>query len=233
MRRHQEKDEDERKALHGKSYVERFERDQSIRRIDRLVPLMGLRGGEKIVDIGCGNALALDALKGNFRSYTGLDFSVPFIEAAKSRARSMNLQNAEFYCESAQAFTERSVEKFDVALALDLSEHVYDEEWHLILSAIHNMLRVGGRLYIHTPNLDFFIELMKKNDFVLKQFPEHIAVRSMSENKELLTGAGFRLTAAHVLPHYNVLSVLHPLSRIPFIGKFFGARLFIEAVKPE
>lgn len=223
---------EERKALHGDAYVERFGRLQSASRIARLVPLMGLGGDEKIVDIGCGNALSLAALDGCFGSYTGLDFSPPFIEAAQARARKLGIDNAEFFCGSAESYAAENAGRFDVALALDISEHVYDKEWCLILRAIHQMLKPGGRLFLHTPNAAFLVEILKQRNIILKQFPEHIAVRNLDQNTELLRRAGFGISAAHTLPHYNVLSILHPLSGLPLVGRHFAARLFIEAGKP-
>ncbi len=232
MRNNADLDREERKALHGEAYVERFERAQPINRITRLVPLMAMNGTEKIVDIGCGNALSLTALNGHFSSYAGIDFSEPFIEAALMRARSLGIENAEFYCGSAEVFAEENADKFDVALALDISEHVYDTEWLSMLRAVHKMLKAGGRLFVHTPNSTFFVEIMKKKNIILKQFPEHIAVRTMDENIQLLEQAGYGIKTAHTLPHYNFLSALHPLSKIPRIGRHFMARIFIEARKP-
>jgi len=224
--------DEERKALHGEAYAERFEYAQSVQRIERLVPLMTLASTVKVVDIGCGNALSMTALRGKFASYTGVDFSAPFISAAKTRALEQGVENAEFYCGSAQDFAADNAERFDVALALDISEHVYDDEWLSILVAIRRMLLPGGRLYLHTPNLDFFIELLKDRNFLLKQFPEHIAVRTMKHNIRLLEESGLEIKQARLLPHYNFLSVLHPLSKLPIIGDVFAARIFIEAVKP-
>lgn len=224
--------EEERKALHGEAYAERFEFAQPIERITRLAPLMSLTGAENVVDIGCGNALSMTALEGKYRSYTGIDFSAPFIKAAIARAETHGVANADFYCGSAEDFAADNPNCFDAALALDISEHVYDDEWVSILKAIRRMLRPGGRLFLHTPNLEFFVERMKDSNFLLKQFPEHIAVRNMGSNVHLLMDAGLDVVRSRKLPHYNWLSVLHPLSRMPAIGDYFAARLFIEAVKP-
>lgn len=223
---------EERQALHGDAYVESFERKHTVDRIVRFLPLMGLTGSEDILDVGCGNALSLDALKGRFSSYTGVDFSQPFIDAARQRTRSLGIENAEFFCDTAEAIAEQNAGRFDVALAFDLSEHVYDKEWRSILRAIYEMLRPGGRLFLHTPNSAFFVEILKERNIILKQFPEHIAVRNMAENIKLLEAESFRISAAHGLPHYNILSILHPLSKLPLVGRFFEARLFIEAQKP-
>ncbi len=222
---------EERQALHGQAYVDRFER-QPISRIALLVPLMELSGTEKIIDIGCGNALALAALGGSFGTYTGIDFSAPFIEAARARALALGVENAAFFCGSAEAHAEKNTARYDVALVLDISEHVYDKEWLLILQSVLRMLKTNGRLFLHTPNSAFLVEIMKEKNIILKQFPEHIRVRSMEQNIGLLRQAGFDIAASRVLPHYNFLRVMHPLSRLPVIGQYFAARLFIEAIKP-
>jgi hypothetical protein len=66
---------------------------------------------------------------------------------------------------------------------------------------------------------------------VLPQFPEHIAVRDMRQNIDLLAASGFERAKVNgrVLPHYNVLKVVHPLRRLPLVGRLFEARLFITA----
>lgn len=108
--------------------------------------------------------------------------------------------------------------------------YVYDESWLCNLKSIRKCLKPNGTLYLHTPNSEFFIEKMKERNFILRQFPEHIAVRNIVENTVLLEQAGFKVNSIRLLPHYNILRFLHPLSYIPFIGKWFNARLFIEAV---
>jgi hypothetical protein len=106
---------------------------------------------------------------------------------------------------------------------------VPDDEWVELLRAMHGTLRPGGSLYLHTPNRAFFLERMKAHNFMVPQFPEHVAVRTLQENAELLAKAGFWVRRGLTLPHYNVLRHLHPLRRLPLIGGVFEARLFIEA----
>jgi cyclopropane fatty-acyl-phospholipid synthase-like methyltransferase len=118
---------------------------------------------------------------------------------------------------------------FDVATAFDFSEHVDDEDFLHIFSAIRASLKPSGRLLLHTPNLEFFLERLKDWG-VLRQFPEHIAVRSPSDHLRLLEDCGFDIQFVRIerIAHYNMLRVLHPLSRIPVLGRCFAARLFIE-----
>jgi len=120
--------------------------------------------------------------------------------------------------------------EYDVAATLDFSEHIDDELAIDIYSAIRGSLRPGGRLYLHTPNLEFFMERARQFGIV-RPFPEHIAVRDGAQNRALLEKAGFASDriSVEVIPHYNVLKHLHPLSKLPVVGPLFSARLWIEA----
>jgi hypothetical protein len=44
-----------------------------------------------------------------------------------------------------------------------------------------------------------------------------------------LKKAGFRISNVRLIPHYNVLRFLHPLSYAPILGAYFQARIFVEA----
>lgn len=221
----------ERQALHGADYVERFD-GHDPRRMARLIPELPVTPETHVCDFGCGNALALEHLHGQIASYTGVDFSPEFCAKARQRVARLGARTAEILCGDLVAFCEANPERFDLALAFDFSEHVYDEDWLVFLRAMHASLKPGGKLVIHTPNLGFFVERMKDRDFILKQFPEHIAVRDMRQNVDLLQEAGFKVARQAYLPHYNVLRFLHPLSKLPFLGGPLRARLLIEAERP-
>ena len=218
------------KELHGKKYVESFTNKQSNFRIERLINLVPLSSDFKVADFGCGNGMLFHFLSNKVDSYTGIDFSEEFIDAAKRKQYS-STSNVEFVCADIFEFCSKNKEVYDLAFAMDFSEHVYDEEWVDILIAIHSSLKDGGKLYIHTPNAEFFLEIMKKHNFILKQFPEHVAVRDIDNNCNLLKKAGFEIKKIDLISHYNILKFLHLMSFIPAIGKYFKARIFIEAIK--
>ncbi len=222
------KSQAELKALHGEDYVNSFR--TSTYRLDRLLPYIDLPPNSSIVDYGCGNGMLMQLLSEKVKSYTGVDFSAPFIVAANHKKQSFGIQNAEFHCADIHDFAKANHEKFDAAFAMDFSEHVYDEDWLRILISMRQTLKPGGALYLHTPNGEFIIEIMKQHNFILKQFPEHIAVRDVEQNERLVKEAGFNVTT-RLMPHYNILKYLHPLSYLPAIGKYFKARIFMKAEK--
>ena len=98
-----------------------------------------------------------------------------------------------------------------------------------MLLSIKSSLKKGGKLYIHTPNGKFFLEIMKSFNFIFKQFSEHIAVRNVEENIILLERSGFKIKKIVFLSHYNILKFIHVFSYIPWVEKYFQARLFIIA----
>lgn len=219
--------DDVEKLLHGEEYASRFEREQSRKRLSRLCGRVSIPDDALVLDIGCGSGLWIDAC-GSFRyQYVGVDFSEPFIQIAKQKFSGM--ENVEFQCGDVAQCLSTLPQRPNVALAMDISEHVDDERWLLLLQQVRSALAPGGVMYIHTPNANYILEIMKANGVFLKQFPEHIAVRTKKQNEVLLKEAGFSVVKSTLLPHYNWLGYFHGLSYLPFLGKFFAARIFIEA----
>ncbi len=91
-------------------------------------------------------------------------------------------------------------------------------------------MKPNGKLYLHTPNPEFFLEIMKNKNIFLKQFPDHVSVRTPSENIDMIEKSGFKITKVKLISQYTIAKLLHPLSYIPWIGKYFKARNFIEAI---
>lgn len=224
---------DDLQKLYGQAYVDRFEQihtGDTGNRLARLLRRVPLDPEDEVVDFGCGSGLLMPLCAPLVRTYVGVDFSQAFITTADARRERLGIGNAVFVCGPIESLARDNPHRFKVGFALDLSEHVYDREWTQLLIAMRESLAPGGRLYLHTPNASFIVERMKAHDIILKQFPEHVAVRSMAENIALLKAAGFAIGCAEYLPHYNALRLLHPLGSVPVIGSLFRARLFIEAL---
>lgn len=219
------------KGLYDEDYARRLHAHEESRRIRSILEHIRLPSHAKVLDVGCGNgplALVLSPLVGE---YHGVDFSEAFIHFARWRAQQRVLANCHFHCCDVIDFCSLHPDMFDVVFALDISEHIPDAEWQNIVASMNKALKPGGQVVLHTPNLDFFIERMKANAILLKQFPEHVAVRTAHQNEAFFERCGFSSVTTEYLPHYNFLRALHPLSRLPGIGPFFAARLLLIAIR--
>ena len=224
--------DEELNNLHGADYAEKFESRKNLDRLQNLFSHVVLPAAGIVGDFGCGSAMALEFLdRSRVKKYFGIDLSAPLLAKAEQRKQRLGFAQAELLQQSVQDFCALRPQMLDVALCLDFSEHVYDQELLAILRAIHASLKSGSILYLHTPNADFFVEIMKARGIILKQFPEHVAVRTPGRQCLLLQQAGFTDIAVGYLPHYNILRLLHPLSYLPWLGRYFKARLFITATK--
>jgi len=220
--------EQELRDLYRAEYLARYP-DSPDRRLLRLSSRFDLRGDESVVDLACGNGLLLDLLHDRVGSYLGVDFSSEFIEAATERARRLGWSKGAFVCSDIEEYLDRRTAGFDVAFALDFVEHIHDPDCLRIFRAVRRSLKPSGILYLHTPDGAFLLERLKARG-VLRQLPEHVAVRTRDEVVAILAACGFGRVMAHALSHYHpLLRLLHPLSRIPLVGDSLRARLFVEA----
>ncbi len=197
----------------------------------RLIPLLGLRTTDVVLDAGCGTGSLLGYIHDKVKMYYGVDFSSDLISIAKKRYLSSlksSEKKAQFCCDTLENFCANNTQNFDKAFMVDVSEHVYDNELVLFLRGIRDVLKVNGMLYLHTPNEVFIFEKLRKLR-LMRQLPQHIAVRNAKDNIALIKAAGFSKITVRYLPHYYaIVALLHPLRKIPFVGKYFEARLFIE-----
>lgn len=220
------------KEVHDTNYVYKFEKIAAANniKINRLLNFCKLKETDIVTDFACGSGMLMPLIAPKVKKYYGVDFSEPFIKVAEKKKNHLRINNVEFFCSGISEFCANHINEFDAGFAMDFSEHVYDEEWLEILRAIRDSIKSNGTLYLHTPNANFFLEVMRNKNFILTQREEHIAVRTPEENVKLLKEAGFSVVKLSLIAHYNILKVLHPLSYLPILGKYFKARIFIEAI---
>jgi 2-polyprenyl-6-hydroxyphenyl methylase / 3-demethylubiquinone-9 3-methyltransferase len=220
--------DDELLAIYDQGYVDQYD-PHAVPRMRRLLPLVDLAPTDVVADFGCGNGVLLELIAGRIGRYVGVDFSEPFVREAMRRAAANGIANGAFERADLVEFCARHPRAFDAAFALDFSEHLYDDQFVRIFSAIRGALKPGGRLYIHTPNAEYFLERFHEWG-VLRQVEGHVGVRAARQHVELLERCGFERIDVHYLAHYlTFASKFHVLGRLPIVGRFFRARLFIAA----
>jgi cyclopropane fatty-acyl-phospholipid synthase-like methyltransferase len=227
MSRHSEED---LLAIYDQRYVDQYD-PHAVQRMRRMLPLFELSGHETVADFGCGNGVLLELIGPQVHEYVGVDFSEAFVRAAERRRDERHIQNGTFHCADIVAFCAEHPNHFDAGFALDFSEHVYDDQFLRIFSAIHGALKPGASLYLHTPNAQYFMERLKARG-ILAQVEGHVAVRDAGSYQALLVQCGFSTVSVRYLPHYLYLaSTLHGFGALPFVGRFFRARLFLTCRK--
>ena len=123
---------------------------------------------------------------------------------------------------------------FDAVAAIDLVEHIDDPTLAAMLGECRRVLVPGGRLGLYTPDRAHYVERLKAHDVLLKQFPQHIAVRRVEAYRRFLFDAGFRVELdAYSVSPFPGCGGSRPRSR-PFRSSetTFRYRILLRAVKP-
>jgi SAM-dependent methyltransferase len=222
--------EEELRAIYDHSYVQKYD-PHAVERMQRMQPLFKLSSRDVVADFGCGNGVLLELIGHRIHDYVGVDFSEAFVRAAERRRDARGIRNGTFHCADIVEFCAQHMNQFDAGFALDFSEHIYDDQFLAIFRAIRGALKPGAPLYLHTPNREYFIELLRERR-ILRPIEGHVAVRDARSHQALLAQCGFADVHVRYLAHYlAAASALHGLSILPFVGRYFCARLFLTCRK--
>lgn len=93
---------------------------------------------------------------GRVQSYTGVDFSSDFIVAAQAHQSASGITGARFVCADILDFCTDNPATFDVAFAMDFSEHVYDETWVTAVTSHENQSETGWAVVFAYSQCQFF-----------------------------------------------------------------------------
>jgi ubiquinone/menaquinone biosynthesis C-methylase UbiE len=142
-----------------------------------------VRGGESLIDIGCGTGEFIAQLKERFNRLIGIDTSSHAIEfTAKRVGKDRNIL---LECGGLESL-HFPAEHFDVCLCLDVLEHVKDLS--LLLEEIYRILRPGAEIIVTVPNwYDIIISGIFRVD------PLHINTFTPWRWMRLLKRAGFKI----------------------------------------
>ena len=114
---------------------------------------VNLLDGLNCLDIGCGGGILSEKLKRLGANVTGIDASKSSIDIAKEHAKKSRLE-INYKCittsELLEIKEEKALNKFDLVIASEVIEHVYDRK--IFLSDISNLCRPGGLVIFTTIN---------------------------------------------------------------------------------
>lgn len=101
----------------------------------------------RIIDLGCGPGTFLGNLKQPFVHALGIDLAAPQIAYAQAHYQRPGLE----YRVGDVTGLDRA-ERFDVAVSIEVVEHLRPEDTQNFLSALYDLLEPGGALVLTTPN---------------------------------------------------------------------------------
>src|SRR4030095_12064431 len=191
------------------------------------------RGTDTPLDLACARGDASFFFAPRVGHVIGLDGEPLAISLAQQRAREQGVANVTFLQADAGHFPEVPDASVDVAGAFDFLEHVTDDTLARMLSEVRRVLKTGGRFVAYTPNREHLVERLKARNFILRQQPDHIAVRRPREILRFLKDRGLRVETlfypASPYPLYRGVDLA--LKNLPGIGRPFRFRICLRAVR--
>jgi SAM-dependent methyltransferase len=117
----------------------------------RVLPLLGLAGHNRVLDVGCGIGRWADALVGKAASYRGIDFSESLIAAAQERLREPGFEFQVLAAQELQLSKLNMPERFSNVLVCGVMMYLNDADVRQTLSAIATCCAESARIYVREP----------------------------------------------------------------------------------
>jgi len=190
---------------------------------------------DRILELGSARGDMTFVLAEKAREVVGLDASGIALEMAERERVRRGITNVTFVKGDVADLSAFAGASFEAVATIDLVEHVDDTTLAAMLHECRRVLVPGGRLGLYTPDRSHYVERLKAHNFVLKQFPEHIAVRRAGAYERFLAGSGFLidLLAWSVSPFPVVRWIERALSPLPLVGPTFRYRILIRAIASD
>ncbi len=113
--------------------------------------------GRAVCDVGCGGGLLSEALAKAGARVTGIDMSAEALAIAGRHAQQHQL-SIEYRQSSAERFSERHAEKFDIVTCMELLEHVPDPD--SLIRACSRLVKRGGDVFFASVNRTWLARLL-------------------------------------------------------------------------
>ena len=132
---------------------EEFEQGRLPARLQAALSIVGDLQGKRVLDVGCGRGeVVLYCLRQGAEA-CGVDYSADALQLARQGA---GTEPGHYQRADARYLPFRN-ESFDLALMLDIVEHLYPAELAAALVDVRRVLKPGGTLIVHTmPNLWYY-----------------------------------------------------------------------------
>jgi SAM-dependent methyltransferase len=153
-----------------------------------------LRGGESVLDIGCGIGRVEKYLAPRVREMWAVDISGEMIERARRRLAGLpNVQLREVG--NTEFLSSFEAEKFDLVFSFLVLQHLAREDAFLYMRDAHRVLRPGGTLLTQFPNLlsAAYTRAFVDQAEVSPRSPGRVRIYTEPEVRHLLGMLGFEV----------------------------------------
>jgi SAM-dependent methyltransferase len=164
----------------------------------RLATIHALLGGEQgatLLEIGCGTAIHLIALAGEFGRAIGTDLSAEMVNVARRRAEASPCRDRiSIRVDPAEELATVDDSSIDVVLCVGALEHMVDRD--RVVRQVHRVLIPGGRFVVLTPHGGYcwYRHLAPMLGFDVRHLStDHFL--TASELAGLVSGAGLEMVA--------------------------------------
>jgi methionine biosynthesis protein MetW len=199
---------------------QRFESD----RYD--LALRHAKGGERVMDIGCGEGDLLIQLNNSYNEVWGIDISELRIDRVRKKINQMD--SIHVRQEDANMKLEFPDHYFDTIIVIAVLEHVFDP--YEFIHECHRLLHPGGQLIIDVPNVAFFPNRLRLLVGLLPITSNqrgwdggHLHYFTKSTLKKLIQDMGFEIST---ISHGGVFSNFRKIW-----GAFLCGDIFIVGIK--
>ena len=126
----------------------------------------------RIIDIGCGDGRICRELSFAFPFTTvlGIDYSM----RATSLAKAMNSDVFNLKFKSLDITMEHNLNPFDIAILIEVFEHVPIENAEKFMESVRSLLNKGGVLYLTVPHENKFLEYKHFQHFSIKKIVDYL-----------------------------------------------------------
>jgi SAM-dependent methyltransferase len=177
--------------------------------------LARLDRADRLLDVGCGNAMHSLKAARRCASVAGIDRSTESLGVGRRAAASLGAKNVRLVQGDVEAGLPFVSDHFDKVLCLDLLEHV--EKRDLVLGEIRRVLKPRGLLLLAVPNrLTSWKRRLERAGLPFYSDPDHKIEYSESELADELERNGFmigaRVPGVYDTPLIGVIDLLGSLS---------------------